>query len=198
MFNPLLIIQAVGIIGVIFIVFAETGLFFGFFFPGDSLLFTAGLLASQNILNIWALIIGCILAAILGDTIGYWTGKKYGRSLFNKEEGFFFKKKRLIEAEEFYKKHGKFTIIIARFVPIVRTFAPIVAGIGKMKYKTFISYNIIGGIFWAMLMLLSGYFLGGLIPNPDRYVLPIIFIIIIISFLPVIFKFIYNKKKNTI
>jgi membrane-associated protein len=193
MLDPILIIKAVGIIGIILIVFAETGLFFGFFFPGDSLLFTAGVLASQGFLNIWVLIIGCILAAIIGDTIGYWSGKKYGRKLFEKENSFFFKKKHLYDAEIFYEKHGKFTIIIARFVPIIRTFAPIVAGIGKMRYSLFLSYNVFGGIFWVSLMLLAGYFLGGIIPNPDKYIIPIAFLIIILSFFPIIIKMMKYK-----
>lgn len=196
MLDPLVLINAVGVIGVILIIFAETGLFFGFFFPGDSLLFTAGILASQNILNIWILIFGCIIASIVGDSVGYFTGKKYGRELFNKEDSFLFKKKYLHEAEVFYDKHGKFTIIIARFVPIIRTFAPIVAGITKMHYKTFISYNIFGGVFWVSLMLSLGYFLGGIIPNPDKYLLPIIFTIIIVSVLPVIFKFVKIRFKK--
>jgi membrane-associated protein len=193
MLDPIILIKAVGIIGVILIVFAETGLFFGFFFPGDSLLFTAGIFASQGYFSIEVLLIGCIIAAILGDSVGYWSGRKYGRQLFDRDSGFFFKKKRLYDAELFYEKHGKSTIIIARFVPIIRTFAPIVAGIGKMKYPTFISYNIFGGIFWVSGMLLLGFFLGGVIPNPDKYIIPIAFLIIVISFLPIIFKMIRYK-----
>lgn len=193
MLDPILIIKAVGIIGIILIVFAETGLFFGFFFPGDSLLFTAGIFASQGFFSIEVLLIGCIVAAILGDTVGYWSGRKYGRQLFDRDSGFFFKKKRLYDAEIFYEKYGKSTIIIARFVPLIRTFAPIVAGIGKMHYSTFISYNIFGGIFWVSGLLLLGYFLGGIIPNPDKYILPISFLIIVLSFLPIIFKMIKIK-----
>ena len=197
--DPIVIIKAVGIIGIILIVFAETGLFFGFFFPGDSLLFTAGIFASQGYLSLGILLIGCIVAAILGDSVGYWSGKKYGRELFDRDKGFFFKKKRLYDAEVFYEKHGKSTIIIARFVPIIRTFAPIVAGIGKMRYGTFISYNILGGVSWVILLLLSGYFLGGLIPNPDAYIIPIALLIIVISFIPVVVKMIrfkLNKPLN--
>lgn len=195
--DPILIIKAVGVIGIILIVFAETGLFFGFFLPGDSLIFTAGIFASQGFSSIEVLLIGCIIAAILGDSVGYWSGKKYGRKLFDRDSGFFFKKQRLYDAELFYEKHGKSTIIIARFVPIIRTFAPIVAGIGNMSYPTFISYNIFGGIFWVSGMLLLGYFLGGLIPNPDTYIIPIAFVIVLLSFLPIILKFIkikYIKK----
>ncbi|MFA5773558.1 MAG: DedA family protein [Candidatus Paceibacterota bacterium] len=196
MLDPILIIKAVGIIGVILIVFAETGLFFGFFFPGDSLLFTAGIFASQGYFSIEILLIGCIIAAILGDSFGYWSGKKYGRKLFDRDSGFFFKRKRLYDAEVFYEKHGKSTIIIARFVPVVRTFAPIVAGIGNMSYLSFISYNIFGGIFWVSGMLLLGYFLGSIIPNPDVYIIPIAFLIIVLSFIPIIFKMIHFKFKR--
>ena len=196
MLDPVFLITTVGLIGIIFIVFAETGLFFGFFFPGDSLLFTAGILASQNIFNIYLLILFCIIAAILGDSVGYWSGKKYGRALFERDAGFFFKKQRIYDAEEFFDKHGKYTIIVARFVPIIRTFAPIVAGIGRMKYKTFIKYNIFGSIFWVTLMLFAGYFLGGLITNPDKYIIPIAFLIIFISFLPIFSKYISHKLKE--
>jgi len=197
MLDPIIIIKAVGVIGIILIVFAETGLFFGFFFPGDSLLFTAGIFASQGFFGIEILLIGCIIAAILGDSVGYWSGKKYGRKLFDRDSGFFFKKKRLYDAEVFYEKHGKSTIIIARFVPMIRTFAPIVAGIGNMKYRSFLSYNIFGGVVWVSGLLLLGYFLGGMIPNPDRYIVPIAFLIIILSFIPIIFRMMvlrFNKK----
>lgn len=196
MLDPVIIIKAVGVIGIILIIFAETGLFFGFFLPGDSLLFTAGIFASQGFINLEVLIIGGIIAAILGDSVGYWSGKKYGRKLFEKDSGFFFKKKRLLDAEEFYEKHGKMTIIIARFVPIIRTFAPIVAGIGKMHYLTFISYNIFGGIIWVGGMSLLGYFLGGLIPDPDKYILPIALLIIFISVVPILIKVIKEYRKK--
>lgn len=196
MLDPIILIKTVGIIGIILIVFAETGLFFGFFFPGDSLLFTAGIFASQGYFSIEVLLIGCILAAILGDSVGYWSGKKYGRKLFDRDVGFFFKRKRLYDAQIFYEKHGKSTIIIARFVPVIRTFAPIVAGIGRMHYPTFISYNIFGGIFWVTSMLLIGYYLGSLIPNPDIYIIPIAFLIIVLSFLPIVIKMIRFKFKR--
>jgi membrane-associated protein len=196
MLDPTLIISTVGLIGIILIIFAETGLFFGFFFPGDSLLFTAGILASQGIFNIYLLIIFCIIAAILGDSVGYWSGKKYGRKLFERDAGYFFKKKRIEEAEKFYDKYGKYTIIMARFVPIVRTFAPIVAGIGKMHYATFISYNIFGGILWVTGLTLLGYIFGGMIVNPDKYIIPIALLIIFISFIPIILKIIKHKLKS--
>ncbi len=196
MLDPILIIKTVGLIGIIFIIFAETGLFFGFFFPGDSLLFTAGILASQNIFNIYYLLLFCILAAIIGDSVGYWSGKKYGRKLFERDVGFFFKKKRIYDAEEFYKKYGKYTIIVARFVPIIRTFAPIIAGIGSMDYKTFLSFNIFGGILWVSAITLLGYTLGGLINDPDKYIIPIALFIIFISFIPIVIKIFKERFKK--
>ncbi len=196
MLEPLLLIEAVGLIGIILIIFAETGLFFGFFFPGDSLLFTAGILASQGIFNIYYLIIFCIIAAILGDSVGYWSGKKYGRKLFERDAGFFFKKKRIEDAEKFYEKYGKYTIIIARFVPIIRTFAPIVAGIGNMHYITFISFNIVGGILWVFSVTILGYVFGEMITDPDKYIIPIVFLIIFISIVPILIKMIRVKLKK--
>lgn len=196
MLDPIVLIKTVGLVGIILIVFAETGLFFGFFFPGDSLLFTAGIFASQGFFNLEVLLIGCVITAVLGDSVGYWSGKKYGRKLFERDSGFFFKKQRLYDAEAFYEKHGKLTIIIARFVPIIRTFAPIVAGIGKMHYGTFISYNVFGGVIWASGMILLGYFLGNLIPNPDKYILPIAGLIILISVVPILIKAFKVYKKR--
>lgn len=179
------------------IVFAESGLFFGFFLPGDSLLFSAGILASQGFMNIFLLCIGCFIAAVLGDSVGYWFGHKYGRRFFTKDDSLFFSKNHLVTAEKFYAKHGKKTIILARFVPAVRTFAPIVAGIGNMDYKTFLSYNVVGGFIWGVGMTLAGYFLGSLIPaeEVDKYLLPIIAAIIIISVLPAVHH-VWQEKKN--
>jgi len=187
------IIKTVGILGVFAIVFAESGLFFGFFLPGDSLLFTAGFLASQGILNIYILVIGCCFFAILGDSVGYAFGKKIGPKIFNKEDSLLFKKDHLLKAKEFYEKHGKKTIILARFVPFVRTFAPILAGVGEMKYSTFISYNVIGGIFWATGVTLAGFFLGNIIPDVDKYLLPIIALIIMVSALPAVYEVLKTK-----
>jgi len=194
--DPIDIIKTVGLIGIFLIVFSESGMFFGFFLPGDSLLFSAGLIASGGFFDVRILIIGCIIAAILGDSVGYWMGKKMGPKVFYKDSGFFFRKKYIDDAEAFYKKHGVYTIVIARFIPIIRTFAPIVAGIGKMDYKTFISYNIIGGISWVLILVPLGYFLGKVIPNPDIYILPIIIGIIVISFLPIIYRYIIGLPKK--
>ncbi|MCC7445975.1 MAG: VTT domain-containing protein [Anaerolineae bacterium] len=182
--DPKYLIETFGLIGLYFIIFAESGLFVGFFLPGDSLLFTAGFLASQNILPLPALIIGCFIAAVIGDSFGYWFGRRVGRRFFQKDDSLLFKKKYVIKAQEFYEKHGSKTIVLARFTPIIRTFAPIVAGIGDMHYATFITYNIMGGALWAIGVTLAGYFLGRVIPDVDKILLPIVIVIIGVSLLP--------------
>lgn len=193
--DPKFIIETLGTVGVVAVIFAESGLFFGFFLPGDSLLFTAGLLASQDILNIYSLLIFCFLGATLGDTVGYWFGKKVGPKLFKKEHSFFWNKNHIEKSRNFFEKHGKKAIILARFIPIVRTFTPILAGVGSMEYKTFLSYNIIGGLFWIGLMLLGGFMFGNLIPNPDKYLLPVVLLIIFTSLIPPALEF-FKKKKT--
>lgn len=196
--EPLIIIQTVGLIGVWAIVFAESGLFFGFFFPGDSLLFTAGFLASQGLLNIWTLAFGCAIAAILGDSVGYWFGRKVGPKIFSREDSFFFNKKHILRTKSFYDRYGKKTIILARFVPIVRTFAPILAGVGEMNYRTFLSYNVIGGILWTFAFTWGGYLLGNLIPNSEKYLTFIIVGIIIVSLIPAAIEVVRSRKYNKV
>jgi len=185
-FEPQSIIAAVGLLGITAIVFAETGLFFGFFLPGDSLLFTAGFLASQGHVSMGLLLLCAFVAAIAGDTVGYFFGKKIGPKIFNKEDSLFFHKEHIARSQHFFEKYGAKTIIIARFVPVVRTFAPILAGVGSMSYKTFIVFNILGAFIWTWSMIWAGYALGRLIPDPDAYVLPIIAVIILISSAPVL------------
>ena len=158
----------------------------GFFFPGDSLLFTAGFLASQNFMDIKVLIIGCFISAILGDSVGYWLGHKFGRRLFSRDDSIWFHKDHLTRAQRFYEKHGGKTIILARFVPVIRAFAPVVAGIGVMDYKRFLAFNLVGGVLWAIAIPLLGFYLGSLVPNVDRYLLPIVGLIIIASVLPAV------------
>lgn len=175
-------------------VFAESGLFFGFFLPGDSLLVTAGLLASQGYLNIWELIVLLSLMAIAGDSVGYYFGKVTGPRIFTREKSWLFAKDHLLKAQAFYEKHGGKTIILARFMPIIRTFAPIVAGVGRMSYRRFISFNIWGGIFWVMLTLGLGFFLGRVIPNVDRYIHLIIIAVILISISPGIVSWLRSRK----
>lgn len=183
-FNLVELVQQVSYVGLFLMVFAESGLFFGFFLPGDSLLFTAGFLASQGLLNIWVLVPLLVVGAIGGDSAGYWMGHKLGHWLIKQRESFFFQKKHLVQAQEFYHKHGGKTLILARFIPAVRTFAPIVAGMAKMEYGRFLSFNVIGGLGWAMGMTLAGYWLGSLIPGVDKYLLPIVGGIILVSVLP--------------
>lgn len=192
--DPLTIIKTLGLIGVVAIVFAESGLFFGFFLPGDSLLFTAGFLASQDLISIWGLLILCFIAAVAGDSVGYMFGKKTGPMIFNKEDSLFFKRKHIEKAKNFYDKYGKKTIVFARFIPIVRTFAPIVAGVAQMNYRVFITYNIVGGFIWTWGMLGLGYLLGSVIPNAEKYLTPIILLIIFISILPAIVEYYKSKK----
>ncbi|MFO5492109.1 MAG: DedA family protein, partial [Cuspidothrix sp.] len=178
------------------IIFAESGLLIGFFLPGDSLLFTAGFVASQNFLNIWVLIFGAFIFAVLGDNVGYFTGHKFGRKLFNNQDSWLFHKKHIVKTQDFYEKHGKKTIVLARFMPIVRTFAPIVAGIGAMHYRSFMSYNLIGGFIWTFGITLLGFFLGKSLPAEqlDKYLLPIIGLVVIISLLPSIIHVIQDKR----
>lgn len=185
-FDLISLIQTVGLLGVFAIVFIESGLLVGFFLPGDSLLFTAGFLASQDFFNIYVLVIGCFIAAVTGDSAGYYIGHKFGRRLFNKENSLFFHKDHLLKAEEFYEKHGGKAIILARFMPVVRTFAPVVAGVGKMHYQTFLFYNLIGGILWAIGMTLAGFYIGSLIPADkfEKYLIVIVIFIIFASVAP--------------
>lgn len=184
MFDLISIIKTAGYLGLFGIVFAESGLLLGFFLPGDSLLFTAGFLASQGFLNIWYLMLLMFIGAVLGDNVGYAFGFKVGPMLFTREESIFFHKDHLESARIFYEKYGKKAIVLARFMPGVRTFAPILAGVGKMHYPIFMSYNLIGGFLWGIGMPLLGYFLGSTIPGVDKYLLPIVLLIIFISILP--------------
>jgi membrane-associated protein len=194
--DPLFLIQTLGLFGIFAIIFAETGLFFGFFLPGDSLLFVGGVLASQNILSIWTLALGVFLMAVIGDTVGYSFGYRVGRKFFQHEESTFFKKKYLIQTEQFFAKYGPKAVVLARFVPIVRTFTPILAGIGKMSYRTFISYNIVGGFLWSFILIFLGFFFGQLIPNAEKYILPIVIVIIIVSFIPAVRELWKNHKRE--
>ncbi|MBU6232043.1 MAG: VTT domain-containing protein [Patescibacteria group bacterium] len=196
--DPKAMIAAVGTAGVIAIIFLETGAFFGFFFPGDSLLFTAGFLATQGYTSMVWLLVGAFLAAVIGDSVGYAFGKKVGPALFTREDSLFFNRRHIARAQHFFEKHGKKTIILARFIPIVRTFAPIVAGIGTMEYRTFLAYNVFGGLGWSWLMLWLGYGLGSLIPEPDRYVLPIILVIILVSFIPPIVEAVKHRRGRAV
>lgn len=177
-------IQAAGLLGLFAIVFAESGLLIGFFLPGDSLLFTAGFLASRGLLNIWVLIAGCFAAAVLGDNVGYAFGHRVGPRIFRRERSLLFNPRNLERAQRFYEDFGGLAIVLARFLPAIRTFAPILAGVGAMRYPAFVFYNILGAGLWAIGMPLAGYFFGSFIPNPDRYLLPVVAAVIVLSALP--------------
>lgn len=176
-----------------FIIFAETGLVVTPFLPGDSLLFVVGTLSGSGYLNIWISYITLVAAAIIGDTVNYWIGYKLGAKVFAKENSLIFKKAYLEKTREFYDKHGKKTIILARFAPIVRTFAPFVAGVGKMHYQTFFLYNIIGAFIWVTSLLFAGYFFGSL-PWVKEHFEYIVYFIIVISVLPMIMEYIQHKR----
>jgi membrane-associated protein len=187
-------VRMVGYLGLFIIIFAESGLFFVFFLPGGSLLFSAGLLASQGLFDVRWLILVVGLAAIFGDNVGYWFGAKVGNKIFIKEDSLFFNKKYLQKTKEYYEKYGAMTIIIGRFVPIVRTFAPILAGVGEMNYRKFFSYNIVGALLWAVGLALAGFFLGSSVPGIEKYITEIVILIVFLSILPIIFNL--KSKKN--
>lgn len=182
------------------IIFAESGLLIGFFLPGDTLLLSAGVLSALGIFNLPLTIILCFIAAVLGDSVGYLIGKKYGVKLFSKEDSVFFHRKHLASAEHFYEKHGKKTIVLARFVPIIRTFAPTVAGIGNMNYKTFLTYNVIGGGLWAIGLPVLGYGITKLFPEVhlEKYVEPILIVMVVASLAPALYHlWKANQKSKT-
>lgn len=192
------LVQWAGYVGVTAIIFVETGTLF-FFLPGDSLLVTAGLLASQPGfgLNVWILGALCSVAAIVGDTISYSIGRHLGPRLFTREDSFFFNKKHLRTAHDFYERHGGFTIVMARFVPIVRTFAPVVAGAAEMRYSSFLAYNVLGGLGWIWSMLLTGYWLGQQFPGLDKQIDKLAVLIVIISVLPMVWHWYKERGRAT-
>ena len=183
-FDLVRLIETVGYIGLFLIVFAESGLFFGFFLPGDSLLLTAGLLASRGQLDITILLIALPIAAILGDSIGYWFGKRTGPRIFTRENSLLFRRRNLLAARAFYERHGGKTIVLARFMPFIRTFAPIVAGAVEMEYRRFLLFNVVGGLIWGAGVTAAGYYLGQTIPDLDRYFLAIVVVVIFVSAIP--------------
>ena len=192
--DPVAIIKTGSYLGIAFIIFAESGLLIGIFFPGDSLLFAAGLLSAAGFLAPLPLIALVITAAIVGDSVGYWFGAKVGPALFKREDSRFFKQEYLKRTELFYQKYGGRAVVLARFVPIVRTLAPTFAGAGSMKYATFLRYNVLGGCLWGAGMVSLGYFLGSIIPNSERYILPISLVIIVLSFLPILINLMRGKR----
>ena len=189
------LIQFIGYSGIFAVVFAETGIFFMFFLPGSSMLFTAGLLASHGLFNVLLLLPMITLAAILGDNVGYWFGTKVGPALFKREDSRFFRKSHVEKTRAFYEKHGVLAIVLARFVPIIRTFAPILAGIANVRYSVFLLYNIAGGFLWGTGVTFGGYFLGETFPQIDRYGTPIIIGIIVASLIPIFNEWYKSRKK---
>lgn len=178
------LVQWAGLFGLTAIIFSETGLLLGVFLPGDSLLVTAGLLAAGGYLNVYQLAPVLTFAAICGNSLGYFIGHTTGPRIFNRENSFFFNKKHAMRAHEFYARHGRKTIVLAQFMPIIRTFAPVIAGVGDMKFREFITFNIIGAIAWVWSMLSIGYFLGRYIPGIDQHIEIVVVIVVFISILP--------------
>jgi len=192
------LIQWAGYFGLTAIIFIETGLFFGFFLPGDSLLVTAGLLASQGF-SLDVYLLGALLnvAAIVGDNTNYWIGRYMGPRVFTRDESLFFRRRHVERAHDFYVRHGAKTIVLARFMPIIRTFAPLVAGVARMSYKTFVTYSVLGGTLWIWSMLFVGYFLGRLVPGIDKHIEKVIIVVIFLSILPGIIGWIRERRAGT-
>ena len=196
--DPRQLIQWGGYVGLTLIVFTETGLLVGFFLPGDSLLVTAGLLAATGVVDLNLLWLNLLLipAAIIGDAVGYWIGRRAGRPLFDRPDSRFFKRKHLLRTQAFYERHGGKTIVLARFVPIIRTFAPVVAGVAEMPYRRFAAFNIFGGIGWVVSMTCVGYFLGSMIPGIDRHIEVLALVIIAISLIPLGIEYVRHRRSG--
>jgi membrane-associated protein len=195
------LVRVGGLAALCAVIFAETGLLFGFFLPGDSLLVTAGLYCTsvagqEPLLNIVTLNVACMVAAIVGDTVGYWIGAKAGPKIFTREASLLFSRKHLLRTKAFYERHGGKTIIIARFMPFARTFAPVVAGVGKMSYRRFLSFNVFGGIAWVASMSLLGFSLGKIYPDITKQIDKVVIVIIAVSLLPGAISYLMNRKKS--
>lgn len=190
------LIQWGGLAMICAIVFAETGLMIGFFLPGDSLLVTAGVFAAAGYLDLTLLLTLVSLCAVVGDQLGYYIGQKTGQALFTREDSLLFKRSHVLKAQAFYEKYGAKTIVIARFVPIVRTFAPVIAGVGNMNYRRFVTYNIAGGLLWVFSMVLTGYLLGSAVPNINDHIHIVIAVVIFLSILPAIIEVLRNRGKS--
>jgi membrane-associated protein len=186
--SPDSLLETFGTIGLFVIVFTESGLLVGFFLPGDSLLFTAGLLAAQDKLNYPVILVGCIIAAIAGDQVGYSIGRRAGPRLLARER-WFTQRRHVVRAERFFASRGGQAVLIARFVPIVRTFVPVMAGIVRMPYRKFVWWNVAGGFLWGGGVTTAGYVLGTTIPSIDRYLLPIVGVIVLVSIVPIVREF---------
>ncbi len=190
------LVKAGSYLGVAAFIFAESGVLIGLLLPGDSLLFAAGFLASTGWLQIWILVPTVVLAAVLGDSVGYWTGSRLGSRLLRRPSNRFFKHEYIHRTQHFFETYGARAVILARFVPIVRTLAPMLAGVGTMRYQTFLSYNVVGGVLWGGGVTLFGYFLGALLPNSEHYLLPMMLVIIVLSLAPVAREYVLHKKRS--
>lgn len=200
MFDVTHIIQAGGLLLIAALIFGESGMFIGFFFPGDTLLLSAGVFAGQGKLSLAAVFVVVSLAAIAGDNVGYHIGKRYGRRLFRKPDGLVFRQEYVQRAEAFYEKYGSKTMLFAHFVPVVRTFAPAVAGVAKMNYKQFVIFDAIGDTAWAVIVTLVGYWFGTKIPNVDHYILLAVAAVVIITLGPTLYhlgKALLAERKRT-
>lgn len=195
--DPLAIVKTGSYLGIALVIFMESGILLGIFFPGDSLLFIAGLLSATGFLRVELLALIVVSAAILGDSAGYWFGAKVGDTFLKREDSRFFKQKYITLTQAFFTTHGGYAIIFARFMPVVRTIAPILAGVGSMKYSNFIFYNTIGGFVWGAGMVSLGYALGSIVPNSERYILPISLAIIATSFIPILVG-VFRKNKEIV
>jgi len=196
--HPDKLIEAFGTIGLFAVIFAESGLFFGFFLPGDSLLFTAGVLCAKADSPLWPLpvvLVGVALAAVLGDQVGYLFGRRVGPAIFRRPDSRLFKQAHVETAQAYFEEHGPKTILLARFVPIVRTFAPIVAGVGRMDYRTFVTYNLTGGLLWGLGITTLGYLLGEAV-DIDKYLLPVVGLIVLVSVVPVVLELRKAKREG--
>ncbi len=196
--NPEKLIETFGTLGLFAIIFAESGLLVGFFLPGDSLLFTAGLLASRGTLNLAVVMIGCAIAAVVGDQVGYLIGRRAGPALFKRPDSRLFKRRNVDRAHAYFEKNGPKTIILARFIPVIRTFTPVVAGVGEMEYGRFVAFNVVGGVLWACGVTVAGYTLGSSVPNIDRYLLPIVLLIAAVSFVPVSLELLKLRRGESV
>jgi len=189
------LIRIVGFYGLIAIVFAETGLLVGFFLPGDSLLITAGLFAARGDLNIVALIPTLIVAAIVGNATGYWIGKRTGTALYSRPDSLLFRREHVRMTHDYYEKHGGKTVVLAQFIPILRTFAPVVAGVGQMGYRSFATYNVLGAILWVSSMTLAGYLLGNLVPNIEKRIHIVVAVVILVSLIPPAIALLKSRRR---
>lgn len=192
--DPLALVKTGGYVGIALLVFAESGLLIGIFLPGDTLLFAAGLLAGGGLLAYGPLAAIVVIAAILGDSVGYWFGRNVGGALFKRPDSRLFKQEYLRRTEVFYEKYGPRAIVLARFIPIVRTITPILAGVARMPYARFLTYNVLGAFLWGAGVVSLGYFLGAAVPGIERYILPISLGIILLSFLPILINFSRGKR----